>query len=64
MRKLINVYFALAAVVVGALGLAAFGTLLWDFLFPGTFRTWAIFRGGMPLNLVLLLIVMLTGYLL
>lgn len=56
MRRFLLLYWAFFAVIVGLLGTAAFGLLLVDFLFPGTFKAWYIFRGGMPLNLVLLLI--------
>jgi methanethiol S-methyltransferase len=56
MRKLLFLQFALFAIFVAAWGSAAFGLLFWDFLFPGTFKNWYLFQGGMPLNLVLLLI--------
>lgn len=36
--------------------MAAFGILLIDFQFPGTFKAFYIFEGGMPLNLLLLLL--------
>jgi methanethiol S-methyltransferase len=55
MRKLIFLQFAVFAVMVAVMGLVAFGLMLWDFQFPGTFKAWYIFRGGMPLNLALLL---------
>ncbi len=55
MRKLLFLQFAVFAVIVAAMGMAAFALMLWDFQFPGTFKEWYIFRGGMPLNLLLLL---------
>lgn len=55
MRKLLFLQFAVFAVVVAALGIAAFCLLLWDFQFPGTFRSQSLVRGGMSLNLLLLL---------
>lgn len=55
MRKLILLQFAVFAVVIAGLGMAAFGILLIDFLYPGTFRDWHVLRGGMELNTVLLL---------
>lgn len=56
MRKFLLFSFGLFAVLVAIQGLAAFGLLMWDFMYPGTFKEWYIFRGGMPLNLILLLI--------
>jgi methanethiol S-methyltransferase len=55
MRKLLFLQFAVFAVMVAVLGTAAFGLLLWDFQFPGTFKDYSLVNGGMPLNLVLLL---------
>jgi protein-S-isoprenylcysteine O-methyltransferase Ste14 len=55
MRKILFLQFSVFAVVIGLLGMAAFGLLLWDFQFPGTFKDYYLFRGGMPLNLLLLL---------
>ena len=55
MRKILFLQFSIFAVVIGLLGMAAFGLLLWDFQFPGTFKDYYLFRGGMPLNLLLLL---------
>lgn len=55
LRKILFLQFALLSVMVGLLGMAAFGLMLWDFQFPGTFKAWYLFRGGMPLNLTLLL---------
>jgi methanethiol S-methyltransferase len=55
LRKLLFLQFAIAAVLVAVLGLAAFALMLWDFQFPGTFKEWYLFRGGMPQNLLLLL---------
>lgn len=54
MRKVLFVQFAVFSVAIGMLGMAAFGLLLWDFQFPGTFKDYYLFRGGMPLNLLLL----------
>lgn len=48
--------YAVLAVVMGLFGLAAFGLLMVDFLFPGTFKDWFFFQGGMELNLVLLVV--------
>jgi methanethiol S-methyltransferase len=56
MRKLLFLQFAVFGVMVAALGSAAFGLLLWDFQFPGTFKDYSLVNGGMPLNLVLLLL--------
>jgi methanethiol S-methyltransferase len=55
MRKLLFLQFAVFAVIVAAMGMAAFALMLWDFQFPGTFKEWYLFRGGMPLNLLLML---------
>jgi protein-S-isoprenylcysteine O-methyltransferase Ste14 len=55
LRKLLFLQFAVFAVLVAALGMAAFALMLIDFQFPGTFKEWYLFKGGMPLNLVLLL---------
>lgn len=55
MRKLMFLQYAVLAVVMALFGLAAFGLLMVDFLFPGTFKDWYLFQGGMQLNLVLLL---------
>ena len=55
LRKILFLQFALLSVMVGLLGMAAFGLMLWDFQFPGTFKAWYLFKGGMPLNLVLLI---------
>lgn len=54
MRKILFLQFSVFAVIIGLLGMAAFGLLLWDFQFPETFKEYYLFRGGMPLNLVLL----------
>jgi len=56
MRKVLFLQFALTAVVIAGFGLAAFGLLLVDFLFPGTVRNWSIFRGDMDLNLILMVV--------
>ena len=56
MRKLLFLQYAILAVVMALFGLAAFGLLMVDFLFPGTFKDWFFFQGGMELNLVLLLL--------
>jgi methanethiol S-methyltransferase len=56
MRKILFLQFSVFAVMVAVLGVAAFGLLLWDFQFPGTFKPYTWIRGGMPLNLVLLLV--------
>lgn len=56
MRKLIFLQFAVFAVMVAVMGLATFGLLMWDFLFPGTFKRISLIDGGMSLNLVLLLL--------
>ncbi|HHG85053.1 MAG TPA: isoprenylcysteine carboxylmethyltransferase family protein [Bacteroidetes bacterium] len=56
MRKLILLQFSVFAVIIAGLGMAAFGVLLIDFLYPGTFRDWYVLRGGMELNTVLLLV--------
>lgn len=56
MRKVLFLQYALTAVVIAGFGLTAFGLLLVDFLFPGTVRTWSIFRGDMDLNLILLVV--------
>ena len=55
MRKLLYLQYAALAVVMALFGLAAFGILMVDFLFPGTFKDWFFFQGGMELNLALLL---------
>lgn len=55
MQRLLYVQYALMAVVVAFFGLAAFGILLWDFWFPGTFRDLYLFGGSMELNLTVLL---------
>jgi protein-S-isoprenylcysteine O-methyltransferase Ste14 len=54
-RRLVYLQFAAFAVMVGAMGMAGFALMLWDFQFPGTFKGWYVFRGGMPQNLILLL---------
>lgn len=54
-RKLLFLQYAVFAVVVGTMGALAFGLMLWDFQIPGTFKSWYLFQGGMPLNLVLLI---------
>lgn len=54
MRKLLFLQFSVFAVVVAMLGIAAFGLVLWDFQFPGTFKRYALIQGGMPLDLLLL----------
>lgn len=54
-RKILFLQFAIFGVLVSAFGLAAFGLMLIDFQFPGTFKEWYLFRGGMPLNLGLLI---------
>ena len=55
LRKILFLQFAILSVMVGLLGMAAFGLMLWDFQFPGTFKAWYLFKGGMPLNLGLLI---------
>jgi protein-S-isoprenylcysteine O-methyltransferase Ste14 len=54
MRKILFLQFSFFAVIIGLLGSAAFGLLLWDFQFPGTFMDYYLFRGGMSMNLILL----------
>ncbi len=56
MRKLVFLNYALTAVFMGLSGCAALGLLIWDFWFPGTFKSWYMFRGGMDQNAVLLLV--------
>ncbi|MEM0995689.1 MAG: isoprenylcysteine carboxylmethyltransferase family protein [Bacteroidota bacterium] len=56
MRKLVLVQFAVMSVVVAMLGLMSFSFLLLDFVSPGDFRSWNLFRRGLELNAVLLLI--------
>ena len=50
MRKLLFLQYAILAVVMDLFGLATFGLLMVDFLFPGTFKDWFLFQGGMELN--------------
>lgn len=56
MRKLLYLQFAVFAVIVAVMGLAAFGLLMWDFQFPGTFKRVSLLDGGMSMDLVLLLL--------
>lgn len=56
MRKLIFLNYAGTAVFIGLSGILALGLLVWDFWFPGAFKQWYLFPGGMEQNLVLLLV--------
>lgn len=56
MQKIVLVQFAAFSVLIGLVGMAAFGLLLWDFQDPGSFKVWGLYAGDMGLNLVLLLL--------
>jgi methanethiol S-methyltransferase len=56
MQRFVLVQFAAFAVLIGLLGMAAFGLLLWDFQDPGSFKVWGLVPGDMGLNLALLLL--------
>lgn len=55
MRKYVLAQFAAFSILIGLLGIAAFGLLLWEFQSPGRFLAWRVARGSMELNLVVLL---------
>jgi methanethiol S-methyltransferase len=56
MQRFVLVQFAAFAVLIGLLGMAAFGLLLWDFQDPGSFKVWGLVPGDMGLNLAVLLL--------
>lgn len=55
MQKYVLAQFAAFSVLIGLLGMAAFGLLLWDFQDPGSFKVWGLYPGDMTRNLLLLL---------
>ena len=55
-KKLLYLQFTITSVLVAVLGMAGFAILLIDFQAPGTFKAFYVFRGGMPLNFLLLLL--------
>lgn len=55
-KRLLYLQFSLLAVFVGLLGMAAFGLLIFDFQMPGTFRAIYLYRQGMVVNLLLLIL--------
>lgn len=56
MRNIFLGMVAFFASLIGMMGIAAFGLMIWDFMFPGTFKDWYLVRhGGLQTDLALLI---------